>query len=77
MPLFFFNNKKQKTYWQIGNAILFFATVIVFIFRFEIRDIIGDEGEEAQFAVAIFPTLLLLWVYLGSTILENLGVGKD
>ena len=77
MPLFFFNNKKQKTYWQIGNAILFFATVIVFNFRFEIRDIIGDEGEEAQLAVAIFPTLLLLWMYLGPTILENLGVGKD
>ena len=75
MPLFFFNNKKQKTYWQIGNVINIVSTGIALKFDNEIIGFIGVEAGNVVIGVIAF--LLIAWMYFGSTILENLGVGKD
>mgnify|MGYP006137883575 FL=1 len=75
MASFFFNNKKQKTYWQIGNVINIVSTSIAYEFRNEIKGFIGVEAGDV--VIGVFAFLLIAWMYLGSTILENLGVGKD
>ena len=76
MPLFFFNNKKQKTYWQIGNVITIISTVIAWNFSDKIFEFFGG-GENGELALGLFPFSILLWMYAGPTILEFFGVGKD